>query len=431
MPAHRFMRGCARSIVVPVLTAAAVVLSGCGGAPAKVERKSTAPAGTYALWPQFPNEPRIQFLRSFAASSDVTPGASSGFQKLVFGSNARNEEGIQKPYGVASKDGRIYVCDIRNASLTVLDLRKQQTRLIGTSGSNALKHPVDVAIADDNSLYVADNERSSVFVFDASERFSKIFGYAGLKPVSVAVHGDRLYVCDMNAHTVEIFDRFEGKRLGTIGSVGDGDGQFRVPLGVDTDAKGNVYVMDMMRCRLQKFGPNGAYLSGVGAMGDYVGAFVRPKHVAVDNDGIMYVVDSAFQNVQMFDDQNRMLMAFGAAGNFPGSMNLPVGICVTDTGLDLFQKDMHPGFVAKRLIFVTNQFGQDKVSVYAYGERRKDYALQDLASSTALVGSGTGTSPERLQMAAPGTEPVSEADAPADAAPEGAPGTPPSEPKPR
>ena len=35
------------------------------------------------------------------------------------------------------------------------------------------------------------------------------------------------------------------------GSVGDEDGQFRVPLCVETDRDGNVFVSDMMRCRIQ------------------------------------------------------------------------------------------------------------------------------------------------------------------------------------
>lgn len=434
MPAHGTARRIGR-VTIPAAIAAALLFTivGCAGGPTKVERKhSSAASGGYAFWPPFPNEPRVQFLRSFAASSDVSQVASSGLEKLVFGStDQHNEEGLQKPYGIAAKDGRIYVCDIRNASVTVLDLRKKQTRLIGTSGSTALSHPVDVAIADDNTLYVADNERSSIFVFDAAERFSRIFGYPGLKPVSVAVHADRLYVCDMNAHAVEILDRNSGKRIGTIGSVGDEDGQFRVPLGVDTDAAGNVYVMDMMRCRMQKFGLDGSYLSGVGTLGDYVGGFVRPKHLAVDNEGITYIVDSAFQNVQMFDDQNRMLMAFGAAGDFPGAMNLPVGICVTDSGLDLFQSDVHPGFVAKRLIFVTNQFGPDKVSVYAYGERRKDFSLQDLASHSAAIPAGTGSSPEILQLSSPGAEPIPSPDETAEPPAEGAKYSPPAEPTPK
>lgn len=361
-------------------------------------------AKAFAFWPQFPAEPRVQFLRAFSGSGDLANTKSGWFEEAVFGKEDTDEQAIQKPYGVATKDGRIYVCDIRKSCITVLDLRKKQTRIVGTTGANALNHPVDVAIADDNTLYVADNDRGAVLVYDAKERYSRAIGHQGLKPVAIAVHGDRLYVCDINFHVVEIYDRNTGDKTGVIGSVGDGDGQFRVPLGVDTDAEGNVYVSDMMRCRVQKFTPDGTFVSGFGQLGDYAGSFARPKQIAVDSEKIMYVVDAAFQNIQMFDDQNRLLMEFGAAGTFPGAMNLPVGVCVTEEGLDLFKDLAHPGFDPKRLIIVTNQFGPAKVSVYALGSRRESFALQDLAAVTIPVSQGVGTTEERLRLAAPTDE---------------------------
>ena len=373
----------------------------CIAEPKKSSKDAQRTTKAYAFWPQFPDEPRIQFLRAFSGSGDLTETKASWFEEAVFGKEETDEQGIQKPYGVAAKDGRIYVCDIRKASVTVLDLEKKQTRIIGTTGSNALSHPVDVAIAEDDTLYVADNERGAILVYDARERYNRALGHKGMKPVAIAVHADRLYVCDINNHLVEILNRKTGEKIGTIGSVGDGDGQFRVPLGVDTDAEGNVYVSDMMRCRVQKFTPDGTYVSGVGQLGDYAGSFARPKQLAVDKDKILYVVDAAFQNIQMFDDQHRLLMSFGAAGTFPGAMNLPVGVCVTEEGLDYFKDQMHPGFEAKRLIIVTNQFGPAKVSVYALGTRRESFALQDLADVTIPVSQGVGTTEERMRLAAP------------------------------
>lgn len=390
-------------------------LNGCESTP-KAEKVTSPIAGSYAFWPQFPDEPRIQFVASYSTSDDVAPVKSSSLDKLVFGKDAPKPEIIEKPYGIAMHDGKIYVCDMRGKSLSVLDLRKKQTRLVGVSGANQLVHPVAVAVADDGMIYVADNDRGAVFVFDASERYSAVFGFEKFKPVGVAVHGDRLYAIDLASQRVEVMDRRSGKRLGNFGTVGDGDGQFRTPVGISTDKAGNVYVVDMMRCRVQKFSPEGTYISGLGSLGDYVGSFVRPKHVAVDNDGVVYVVDAAFQNVQMFDDQYRVLMHFGSMGDYPGSMNLPAGIAVSDEGLDLFTNKIHPGFAPKRLIAVTNQFGAAKVSIYAVGEVRKGYTAQDLAAASIKVDTGVIATPseERLKMASPGgveTEPAPEGDA--------------------
>ena len=44
------------------------------------------------------------------------------------------------------------------------------------------------------------------------------------------------------------------------GSYGRGDGQFRQPSGVASDALGNIYVADRNNQRIQKFDPHGEFL---------------------------------------------------------------------------------------------------------------------------------------------------------------------------
>jgi DNA-binding beta-propeller fold protein YncE len=297
------------------------------------------------------------------------------------------------------RDGKIYVCDMRSASLVVLDLKKKEMRLVGVSGTNRLAHPVAVAVAEDGKIYVGDNERGAILAYDASERYVGAIGHTKFKPAGLAVHGDRLYATNVTSQLIEVFERSTGKHLGTIGSVGDEDGQFRLPLGIATDREGNLYVVDMMRCKLQKFTPKGELVWAVGQMGDYVGALARPKHIAVDSDGIVYVVDSAFYNVQMYDQQGRVLMHFGSGGDFPGAMNLPVGVCICEDGLDLVRDLVHPGFDPRRLVVVTNQMGRSKVAVYVMGELREGYTAQDLAAAATSVASGVGApSAEQLKL---------------------------------
>jgi DNA-binding beta-propeller fold protein YncE len=398
-----------RSLCAPLAAFATVLVlllaDGCGTAP----KGAAAPPvnGTYAFWPTFPDDPHIQFVRGFNTSDDVAPKQASGLEKIVFGQELEKGAAVNKPYGVAMRHGRIYVADIRNNQVVVLDLKKKQTRLIGASGINQLKRPVAVAVAEDSTLYVADIGRGAVMVYDPSERYTSAYGHPNLKPSSLAVSGDRLYVTDMTSQKAEIYDRNSGKMLAAVGSVGDEDGQFRLPLGVAADKAGNIYVMDMMRCRLQKFSPDGKFVGAVGAIGMVAGTFARPKHLAVDSDGTVYVVDAAFQNVQMFDDKFELLMHFGAAGEFPGAMNLPAGICVSDDPEDLalFRSFVHPGFEPKRVIAVTNQFGDCKVAVYVEGDLKQGYTAQDLAKVAAAVKPGTGVpTAEEVKLSAPGSE---------------------------
>jgi len=164
--------------LLAVVTAA--VVSGCGssqrsgaGASANIE---------YSFWPPPPNEPRIQYLTSFAFSSDVEPPQSgsfafssdveppqSGFDKLVFGTD-RKILPIGKPYGVACWRGRVYVCDIINPNVVILDLEQRETRLMFTRRGEPMRQPTDIAIASDGMKYVVDRRVGRIFVFDAEDR---------------------------------------------------------------------------------------------------------------------------------------------------------------------------------------------------------------------------------------------------------------------
>ena len=412
-----------------ILSAAVIaVTAGCAGggggdsgqAASAAPVTKAAPRGSYAFWPSYPDEPRIQFVRAISSSEDVARQESSALDTIVFGKDSKSTAAVNKPYGVALHDGKVYVCDIREASLVVLDLRKKQTRLVGVSGGTTLANPVCVAVAPDGEIYVGDNERNVIFVFDASERFSRVFGYPKFKPASLAISGDRLYASDTAGQCVAVFNRKSGEKIGTIGSVGDQDGQFRLPLGVAVGAGGDVFVADMMQCRVQRFSGDGKFISAFGQMGDGRGTFARPKHIAVDNEGIVYVVDAAFQNIQMFDAKNRLLMHFGAAGKFAGAMNLPAGVAVSDDSNDLAEGLVHPGFEVKRLIVVSNQFGDNKVSLYALGQVKKGYTAKDLANTAVAISTGAAEpTKERLQFQnAPGTQPTPPGDdeAPAEGA---------------
>jgi DNA-binding beta-propeller fold protein YncE len=389
--------------VLGSLTLAAALCGGCTSAP----KADPAAPRAYAFWPLAPAEPRVQFLRSYARTTDLTSTGQTGFERLVFGAEVEQSVAINKPYGVAMRDGRIYICDIRNRDVTVLDLAKRQARLMGATGLNRLQQPVDVAVADDGLIYVADKSRG-VVMFDQSERYVQVLGGGDFQPVSLALHGDRIYVCNMAKQCVDILDRRDGRVIGTIGTIGDHDGQFRLPLGIDVDPQGNVHVVDIMRCRLQKFSPEGSLLAATGEMTDTAGNFVRPKHVAVDQDGLVYVVDAAFQNVQIFDAQYRLLTSFGAAGDHPGSMNLPVGICAAQGSVDLPGDLVHPAFAARRLIVVTNQFGPHKVAMYAVGGLAPGKTVQDVSTVQIQTAAGTRAPGGPDLLGQLGTEPLTE-----------------------
>jgi hypothetical protein len=370
---------------IALVLASVVFIGGCASTGSSTKKMDLGNK-QYSFWPQFPAEPRVQYLVSYRYSSDITP-QKSGFENLIYGKDS-GVLPITKPYGIEMWRGQIYVCDIRNPGVVVLDLAKRQTRIMTTRGLGGLAQPTDIAIADDGMKYVADVVRGVIFVFDENERHVSSFGHQGFKPVGLATFGDRLYICDFATQSVLVMNRHDGSTISQIGGPGGEDGKFIRPLGIDVDTDGNIWVSDVIKCRLQKFDPDGVLLEAVGQISDTAGSFVRPKHVAVDQQNIVYVPDAAFDNTQMFNEQGQVLMFFGSGGTHPGSMNLPAGVCANDTDIALFEQYIHPAFKAKSLVLVTNQFGPNKVAVYAVGELRKGMTIDDIASNVANVAAG-------------------------------------------
>src|SRR5436190_4582882 len=62
-------------------------------------------------------------------------------------------------------------------------------------------------------------------------------------------------------------------------------GYFAGPRGIALDTNGYVYVADTFNNRIQKFTPEGAFLTEWGSAGDGPGQFNYPSGVAVDNRG--------------------------------------------------------------------------------------------------------------------------------------------------
>ena len=239
-----------RVMVCAVLATVAMALT--GGCAVREPAKPQS----YAFWPAFPDEPRVQFLASYQRATDVEPNRGR-MDDLIFGKEQLPDLPLVKPYGapdVERADLRLRPPQRRRH---VLDLRNHRTLVLGRTGASTMQTPTDIAIADDGTKYVADIGRGMIFVYDAQDRAAGVLGHKDLKPSGVAVRGDELYVCDFQTQKVEVWDRHSGQVLRTIGGPGGEPGQFIRPLGLAVDREGNVYVSDVMKCRLSRIRPSG------------------------------------------------------------------------------------------------------------------------------------------------------------------------------
>jgi DNA-binding beta-propeller fold protein YncE len=359
------LRSCSVSARIAALLLVLAFSSGCrllGGG-------GEAPAELPVFYPALPQQPRIQYLESFSSAREVDT-APSWFQRFVLGEPEYGELG--KPYGVALHGGKLFVCDTRLRIVVIFDLVGGSTSFLGDRDPGRLQKPVNIAIHDDGTRYVADTVLGRVLIYDESNRYAGAIGHPDKwSPSDVVIAGDRLYVVDVKGGQVVVVERRTGQEIRRFGRRGSGKGEMFVPTNIGLDGDGNIYVSDTGNARVIKFDPDGRVLHQFGSLGRRLGQLVRPKGIAVDREGRLYVVDAAFENVQIFGPEGKLLLFFGKAGNFPGGMNLPAKVAIDYEGVEFFADRVATGYDLEYLILVTNQFGRDKVNVYGFLKPRK------------------------------------------------------------
>ncbi len=321
---------------------------------------------TPVFFPPPPEQPRIQFLRALNGPKDIKPKVS-GFKKFLVGEGEEKDDTIGKAYGLAFKSGQLFVCDTGRNYVAELDLKKKSFTAIGRDYPGQLKKPVGVAVDTDGTTYVADTGLKCIMVYSPEGHYARAIGLAAkLAAADVAVYEDKLYVCESEQGQIIIFDKITGEERKRLGTKGSDKGQLFLPSSLTLDPDGNVFVSDTGNSRVMKFNSHGEFVQQFGQVGTGLGQFVRPKGVAVDHSGRMYAVDVAFENVQIFDREGKLLLFFGQTGNAPGGVNLPARVCIDYDSVDLFKDAVAPGYSVEYLIFVSSQYGANKVNVYGF-----------------------------------------------------------------
>jgi DNA-binding beta-propeller fold protein YncE len=327
LAARRIVQITAGGIIIGGLLA---VLSGCVTPPGQAE-------SARLVWPPPPLTARIEFIRSIVSDEDLGRDTTYTQRLLNFLAGEKPAPNrIVEPMGLAvSDDGqRLYVSDFAHLAVFVFDLAQKQFTKIGAQEN--LARPVDIALNAQEQLYVVEQEKKGISVFDRQGKKIQFITHPGIeRPTGIALDRERgkIYLADTGhtksrLHNVKVFD-LRGELIGTVGrEKGSEPGQFLFPTYLAVDPQGNLYVTDTLNSRIQVFDPDGKYLRTVGGRGSAWGMFDKPKGVALDSFGNVYVADSGWSNVQIFNQKGQVLLFFGGRGPIPGMLKNPTAITI-------------------------------------------------------------------------------------------------------
>jgi sugar lactone lactonase YvrE len=87
----------------------------------------------------------------------------------------------------------------------------------------------------------------------------------------------------------------------SIGKEDDENYRFYGAAGILLDSQENIYALDAGNCRVQKYDRNGEYLLTVGSRGQGPGEFSRPSSFCIDGQNNLYVSEQT--KIQVFDSE--------------------------------------------------------------------------------------------------------------------------------
>ncbi|XP_011407248.1 PREDICTED: E3 ubiquitin-protein ligase TRIM71-like [Amphimedon queenslandica] len=243
-----------------------------------------------------------------AATISCTPQSIGQYLLSV---TVRGHHIKSSPYGLSAKASKNY------ASLPNL------------GSYNVGNYTYGVAVHTNGDVFASDSSNGFVQVFSQDRNKTRTIGTKGngdgqfQSPFGLLVVGDKLYVSDNSLHRLQYFSAITGKYIGQFGTNGNGKGQFSNPYGMASDGKGKILVADYSNSRVQVFEEDGTFVQVIQCNG-------TPAGVAVDNDGNIHVTIYNQHYVQVFPPEGtNQLYTYN---NPNGYLNYPTGIAIDDEG---------------------------------------------------------------------------------------------------
>ncbi|HYA87952.1 MAG TPA: hypothetical protein VEI57_12910 [Nitrospirota bacterium] len=213
-------------------------------------------------------------------------------------------------------DGTKYVTDTARDQVVIFD---KNDFYINAFGDPETWKPVD-AVPYQDEIYVVDIKNGEIVVLDKnSGKVLRKWGKEGepvahlVKPTNLAFNTEgHIYVSDVGRFQIVEYDR-DGHYLGKFGDIGMESGFFARPKGIATDDKDRIYVVDAAFGNVQLFNKAGRILFFFGQTGIGPGDMNLPAQVVVDHDNIRYFEQFADPNFMI----ESLIIVTNQAGHNP------------------------------------------------------------------------------------------------------------------
>jgi sugar lactone lactonase YvrE len=341
-------------------------------------------------------------IRKITPAGEVSTfaGGEEGFADGV-GSDAR----FASPSGISSDAaGKLYVSDWGNHRIRKITPAGEVSTLAGGEegfadgvGSDArFNGPNGIAIDAAGNLYVADAGNHRIREITPAGEVSTLadseYGFAdGIGgdakfhyPVGIASDAvGNLYVTDSGSSRIRKITLAGEVSTFTGGKYGFRRAAFRDPTGIAIDAAGNLYVADTENHRIRKITPAGevsTIAGGEEGFADGVGSdarFNKPRGIAADAAGNLYVADFGNDRIRKITPAGEVSTLAGGERGFADGVGSdarfdhPFGIA-SDAAGNLYVADSRNHRIRKitpagEVSTLANSFGRDAIFISPSG----------------------------------------------------------------
>ena len=243
----------------------------------------------------------------------LTP-QTAGHHQLVITMDGQHVQNSPHDLEVRSKRGYLTLCDAQQ----VIECN----------------NPLCVAIHDSGDIYVGSWD-NCIYVFDQRGQLKNTIGSEGdgdgqfSTPYGIFIKGDVLYVADRDNDRVQKLTS-KGEFITIFGTHGSGQQQLNNPEAVIVDSNNRLIVADSFNNRLQILNEDGGWLSTIDLLPILIDSVACD--LALDPQGNIHVVAHESNTIRVFTMEGVYIKMYGSA-------NEPSGIVIDDEGYSIVSED--------------------------------------------------------------------------------------------